>query len=48
MDVENYSDEEIKGMELLEGNYQLWIEWPPSPQYWNDESKPIIKLALIR
>ncbi|XP_055916863.1 protein prickle isoform X2 [Eupeodes corollae] len=44
------SDEEVvEGMELLEGNYQVFKQWiPPAPNYWDAPPKAVIKSAEVR
>lgn len=42
------SDDEIQAMELIDGDYNLWLQWPSPPSYWERLNRPVIKIAAIR
>lgn len=43
----DYSDDEVQAMELFEGNYHLWLEWPEALDYCSIMDR-FAKVAVIR
>jgi hypothetical protein len=45
--MEEYCNEEIESMELLEPNYEVFMKWA-QPLYWSDLLRNSIRTAIIR
>lgn len=43
----DYCDDEVQAMELFEGNYRLWLEWPEALDYCSIMDR-FAKVAVIR
>lgn len=39
--------DEIQAMELLDGDYSVWLQWP-QPTYWDSPNRQDIQIAVIR